>query len=65
VDNYVVYCSYWGIKINEEKCSLVSLGYYNDINAKLFINNKEIKKKSEMEFLGYLFKYNLDDNCPF
>jgi hypothetical protein len=44
VDYHVGYC-YWGIKINEEKCSLVSLGYNNDINAKLFINNKEIKKK--------------------
>ena len=65
IDFYVEYCSNWGIKINDEKCCLVSLGYYNDINAKLLINNKEIKKKSEFEFLGYLFKYNLDDNSAF
>jgi hypothetical protein len=50
INNYVEYCFNWGIKINDEKCVLVPFGYYNDINVKFYINNKEIKKNQKLNF---------------
>jgi hypothetical protein len=46
INNYVEYCYNWEIKINQNKFFFISFGYYNDIDAKLFINGNEIKKKN-------------------
>jgi hypothetical protein len=62
INNYLEYFYNWGVKINDDKCYYVEFGYYNDRNVKVYIKNKEILKKSELEYLGYKFKYNLDDN---
>ena len=65
INNYVDFCYNLIPKINEDKCSVVSFGYYNNHNAKFFIDDKEIKKKNELEYLGFMLRYNLDDNLSF
>ena len=65
INNYFTYCYNWGIQINNEKCYFVSFGYHGDSNAKFFINNKEIKKKNQLNYLGYTFNYNVDENLSF
>ena len=55
----------WGIKLNDEKCYIVCFGSYNDNNVMFYLNGKPITKKNELNFLGYSFKSNLDDNLNF
>lgn len=56
ISEYYEYCYKWGTKINDDKCLVVNFGFNNNSSIKFFINNKEIQKKMEIEYLGFLLK---------